>query len=181
MPLSKLEFLNKKLRYFNSLEIPTLYHVTTEKNANKIIKEGLKTEFMSQNHVDMELQPQKSLIYLSKHPNSNNLPCTLFDSEEKLVSLEIDPSFLDLNAIYPDDGMFMAIGQEHIFESVEEIQDVLDIPLDEAKEIYEETFKLTPETIDSWKIFALWYLHTEGEISTPQNIKPKYISFSHFL
>lgn len=181
MLFSEQQELQRILKKHDEMDIPTLYHVTTEKRANEILKFGLKTSFKGLNH-EVEIQPQVPLVYLSKFPNSNNLPASLADNEERLVSLEIDPSFIDKSSIYPDDGLFCAIGQEQCFYEIEDIMDDLQLSnRDEAEFIYEQTFKLCNDTVEEWKCFAMWYLMKEGEISTTQDIPPQYITFSHYI
>lgn len=166
---------------YDAMEIPTLYHVTTESRANKILKEGLKTSFKGTNH-EVDIQPQVPLVYLSKFPNSNNLPSILADSGERLVSLEINSNFIDKSSIYPDDGMFCAIGQEQFFYEIDDIMEDIGLSSeDEAKFIFDKTFELCNDTVEEWKCFAMWYLITEGEISTTQNIPAKHIAFSHYI
>lgn len=177
----KLSELNRVLQEFKSKPLPTLYHVTTESNAKNILENGLVVSHMGKNHGSMEIQPSSQMIYLSRHPNSNNLPCNLFDSNERLVSLEIDPSCINIHAIFPDDGMFAAIGNEDFFIDIDDIIDELNIPEEEASIVLDKTFELTSDTINDWKDFACWYLHTQGEISTPNNIPAKFIKFSHYL
>lgn len=177
----QLPELNRVLQSFKEKELPALYHVTTQSNAEQILKHGLNVSHMGKNHGSMEIQPNKPMIYLSRFPNSNNLHSSLFDSNEILVSLEINPDCINVDAIYPDDGMFAAIGDEVFFETIEDIKEALNIPEEEAEAVYDQTFKMTKETIDEWKDFACWYLHCEGEISTPNNIEPAFINFSHTL
>ncbi len=179
MNIQDLPTLVKHFNDFKKKNIPALYHVTTESNAKDILKNGLNTSFMGKNHGSMEIQPQKQLVFLSRHPNSNNLNSSIYESGDKLVSLEINPEILILDDIYPDDGMFAAIGQEELFETIEEIKELLDIPYDEAEIIYNATFELTSDNVEEWKIFSLWYLFKEGEISTPHSIPKEYIKYSH--
>lgn len=179
MFIKKIPELQNVLNFYKEKDLPNLYHITTESNAKSILKNGLIVSKMGENHGSMEVQPPQPMIYLSRHPNGNNLPCSLFDSGEKLVSLLIDPTCIVKNDIYPDDGMFAAIGNDDFLTDVEDVLETLDISENDAEELVEATFKLSKDTVTEWKDFACWYLHKEGEISTPHNIDPKFITFSH--
>ncbi len=181
MFLKNLKKLSEILAKYKELDLPALYHVTTLSNAELILSEGLKTDYKGKNHSGIELQPPEKMIYLSKYPNSNNLNCSLFDSGEKLVSLLIDPSCINKDDIYPDDGMFSAISDEALFFDTKEVMSTFKIPRIEAKEVIKETYELRKENVPEWQDLACWYLHEEGEISTPNNIDKKFISFSHYL
>lgn len=173
--------LLEKLCEFDKQDIPTMYHVTTRSRAEKILKEGLKVSHMGDIHGSMEVQPQEPVLYLSKFPNSNNLNTRLFELNEEIVSLEINPHFIDKNKIYPDDGMFAAIAMEALFEDEEDIQDIFDIPYEEAEILLAQCFNLTNDMVKDWKIFAMWYLITEGEISVAHDLPKEAISFSHVV
>lgn len=173
--------LIKQLLKYDNQDMPTLFHVTTRSRANQILKNGLKVSHMGDIHGTMEVQPQESVVYLSKFPDSNNLNTNLFELNEEIVSLEIDTSFIDKTKIYPDDGMFSAIGIEVLFEDEQEIQETFDIPHSEAEIIFNKTFELSNDNVEEWKVFAMWYLITEGEISVAHDIPPEAISFSHIV
>lgn len=173
--------LLNRLSVFNKSEIPAMYHVTTRSRAEKIMKEGLMCRHMGDIHGSMDVQPQEAVVYLSKFPNSNNLHTNLFDSEEELVSLEIDPSYINKNKIYPDDGMFAAIGMEALFEDEEDIKSIFDIDHNEAEILLAQCFNLSNDTVKEWKVFAMWYLITEGEISISHDIPKEAITFSHVV
>lgn len=173
--------LLQTLAEYDKKDIPTMYHVTTRSRAEQILKEGLKIKHMGEIHGTMEVQPQESVLYLSKFPDSNNLNSNLFEYQEEIVSLEIDPSFIDKTKIYPDDGMFAAIEMEALFEDENDIKDTFDIPYEEAEILLAKCFEITSSTIVDWKIFAMWYLITEGEISVAHDIPPTAITFSHIV
>lgn len=178
---NNLPTLKKRFESYAKMELPEMFHVTTESNARKILEEGLLTKNMGKIHGSMDTQPIEPVVYLSRHPDSNNLNSALFDTNEKIVSLHINPKCIDLSKIYPDDGMFAAIGNDDYFETTEEIAELLNIPMEEAQYIYEKTYEVNSDNLEEWKCFALFYLFTEGEISVAHDIPKEHIKFDHYV
>jgi hypothetical protein len=181
MNFNNLPTLKKRLESYTNMELPEMFHVTTESSARKILEEGLLTKHMGKIHGSMEIQPQEPVVYISRLPNSNNLNTELYETGEKIVSLRINPECIALDKIYPDDGMFAAIGNEDYFETAEEIAEILEIPMEEAEYVYEKTYELSSDNVEHWKCFSLFYLFSEGEISVSHDIPKEYISFSHYV
>ena len=168
-------FLNNYLSSFSLNDnFPFLFHVTLKKNLDSILKNGLKTSYFGYIHGSMDCQP-KDTIYLSKFELSNNLNSRMFELDDEFVSFKIDTSFLDINSLYPDDAFFSSDALESVFDNVESISETFKIPMKEAEICYNNSFILSPNNVDSFKIFALWYLQTEGEISTSIDIPPEAI------
>jgi hypothetical protein len=151
----------------------SLYHATTLSNAKSILKEGLNVEHCGKIHGTMEIRPNVKTTYLSKLEYSNNLNSNLFDSKEKIIVLEINPEEINIENIYPDDGMFCGFATEQYLEDENEVSEVFNIPLDEATEFFNE---LCTKTNDEFAEFVkpLWslYLVDQGEISISQDLKP---------
>lgn len=151
--------------------IGSLYHVTTESSAKNILKTGLSVSFCGDIHGSMEARPDSNTIYLSKYEYANNLNSNLFDKGEPIVVLEIDPSCLSMDSIYPDDGMFAAFGQEEYLEDEVEVSEVFSISIDEATAFFNELCTKTNDEIAEF-LKPIWsiYLAKEGEISVSHDI-----------
>ncbi len=181
MDINKTPVLKAILGSYDSIDdiSETLYHATTKSSAKAIMRDGFKKEKCGLIHGEMECRPNEKTIYLSKFVDGSNLNSNLFDQNEEIVVLQVDPSYLKLDSIYPDDSFYMGIGQEEIFEDVDDIMDEFDIPVSEAKYLLEQTFKMTNETSHEFKCFALWFLKRDGEISVSHDIPKEAIMSIH--
>lgn len=171
MNINKTPVLKEKLTSYKSITdvSKSLYHATTKSNALKILKEGFKREYCGLIHGEMECRPEEKTIYFSKYQESSNLHTNLFGSEE-VVIIEIDSSYLKLDHLYPDDSFYVGIVQEELLADVEDVMKEFDIPIEEAEYLIEQTFELSSENAIDYKLFSLWYLDKEGEVSIAHDI-----------
>lgn len=155
--------------------LPTrMYHVTKKENLDSILKHGLQTKKYGEVHGSMSIAPPKPSVYISIHPESNNLHTEL--SGFDLVSLQIDASYIDLKNVYIDDGFYAAFGNEQVFYDEDEVSDDLNIDLDEAEKLLRYLETLSDDKIVSKTRFLIgWYIQEHGELAVTQNIPPNAI------
>lgn len=154
--------------YLNNMK---LYHVTKKSNLESIKKEGLSLRyFLTQSKY--EEQTSGPAIYLSKFIQGNNLPCSLFEYE--LISLQIDLKNLEISKIRPDDAIFFAFAQEHMFheDDLEEIQKAFHLANEEEARLKLDYLDSLTDTqlVEEFKNLGLYYLEEEGEIAYLDNI-----------
>lgn len=150
---------------------PVLYHATRMDYLPSILKEGLKTTHYGKIHGQMAIRPPCKCVYLSRHKNSNNLNSNLFESDPKLVVLEISTDDINLESIYPDDALFCGFGNEDVFEDADEIVEATGWSLEKSEAFLKELEK-TPdiELANKMKFLWPWYLEEHGEIAVAQDI-----------
>lgn len=154
----------------------SLYHVTKLANLDSILKHGLKTSCYGDIHGEMAIHPREKTIYLSRKPSSDNLHSALFDDNSPLVVIEINPSFINHDSIYPDDALFIGFGEEILFVDADDIQSDLkcDTHLSNALLTLFESC-LDKDLPDAMKHLWPWYLQEHGEISVSHDIPPNAI------
>lgn len=154
----------------------SLYHVTKLKNLESILKNGLKTSYYGTIHGEMAIHPESPSVYLSRKSTSDNLNTRLFEDNPQLIVIEVNPSFISLDSIYPDDALFVGFGDENVFVDAEDI--ACDLQCDESLaesllEIFDNS--LDHELPETMKHLWPWYLSSHGEISVTHDIPPEAI------
>ncbi len=153
-----------------------LYHATRSENLPSIMSAGLQPAYCGEVHGAMEIRPPVPTVYLSRHPQSNNLHSELFVGGAAVVVLKVRPAVIDWRQAWPDDGLFAAFAQEEIFEDAAEIAETFRVPLAEAEAFLDALTKLeNAELAAALQPFARWYLAEHGEISVAHSIAPAYI------
>lgn len=149
----------------------SLYHATTKESASSIISEGFKTEHCGKIHGSMEIRPTEKTTYFSIRPKSNNLNTALFNDNNIVVVLAVDPRSFNTEEIYPDDAFFSGFAQEDYLKDESDCAEELNISVSEATKLIKELESKTDKEFVSF-VKPLWsiYLFNQGEMSTSQNI-----------
>lgn len=152
-------------------EVPFLYHATKKSNLKSILNKGLLASCFGDIHGEMSIRPTKPGVYLSRHHTSNNLNSNLFQSGEEIVIIKIRTSNINPDDIYPDDALFVAFGQEDIFEDEEELRAIFNLPEEEARQLLELLCECQDADLANlMRPLWGWYLKVHGEISVSCDI-----------
>ena len=152
-----------------------LYHATLAGNMASILEEGLLASKCGAVHGETEVHPSRPRVYLSAHPEPDNLCAELFAAGDVVV-LEVDATGMDPDLFYPDDFFLDKVAAGEMLEDVDDVMETLGLDESEARSLLDRLEHCEgSDFAEALKPFAAWHAREHGEVSYVGDVPPDAI------